>query len=202
MCLGVFLLGSSFFGTLWASWAFWKSISIVRLGKVSFIMFSNKFSISCSSSSPSSTLMIQMLEHLKLSGRFLSLSSFYGILVSSFCFSQMFTFSFCSKLLIWVLVSFPSLLVPCIFCFISLLPLYCNLIQPFLWASWLPMFWTLHLIGWLSFHHLVLFWELWSVLTSGPYFLFWCTCYILRGRALGIHEWCNPHCCIVALYVG
>ena len=84
MCLGVFLLGSSSFGTLWASWTSRKSISFARLGKVSFIMFSNKFSISCSSSSPSGTLRIQMLEHLKLSWRFLSLSSFFGILVSSF----------------------------------------------------------------------------------------------------------------------
>ena len=84
MCLGVCFLGSNFYGSLWASWTSWKSISFARLGTFSFIMFSNKFSISCSSSSPSGTPMIQMLEGLKLSKKFLSLSSFFWILVSSF----------------------------------------------------------------------------------------------------------------------
>ena len=56
MCLGVFLLGSSFFGTLWASRTSRKSISFARLGKFYFINISNKFSISCSSSSPSGTI--------------------------------------------------------------------------------------------------------------------------------------------------
>ena len=37
-------------------------ISFDRLGKFSFIMFSNKFSMSCPSSSPSGTPMIQRLE--------------------------------------------------------------------------------------------------------------------------------------------
>ena len=59
--------------------------------------------------------MIQMLECLQLSQRFLSLSSFFKILVSLFCSRWMFISPFCSKLLIWVLVSLPSLLVPCIF---------------------------------------------------------------------------------------
>ena len=77
MCLDVFLLGSNFFGTLWASWTSWKSISFARLGKFSFIICSNKFSISWSSSSPSGTPMIQLLECLKLSWRFLSLSSLF-----------------------------------------------------------------------------------------------------------------------------
>ena len=62
MCLGVCFLGSNFFGTLWASWISWKSISFARLGKFYFIIFSNKFSVSCSSFSPSGTPMIQMLE--------------------------------------------------------------------------------------------------------------------------------------------
>ena len=83
-------------------------------------MFSNKFSISCSSFSPSDTPMIRMLECLKISRRFLSFSSFFWILVSSFCFGWMFLYSFCSKSLIWVMVYFPSLLVLCIFFFISL----------------------------------------------------------------------------------
>ena len=48
MCLGVCFLGSNFFGTLWAFWTSWKSISFARLGKFYFIVFSNKFSSSCS----------------------------------------------------------------------------------------------------------------------------------------------------------
>ena len=120
MCLGVFYFGSNFFGTLWDSWTSWKSISFARLGKFSLIIFSNKFSISCTCSSPSGTPMIQMLECLKLFWRFLSLSSFFWILISSFYSGWMFISSFCSKSLIWVPVSFPSQLVPCIFFFISL----------------------------------------------------------------------------------
>ena len=50
MCLGVFLHGSNFFRTLWASWTSQKSISFTIFGKFSFIICSNKFSISCSSS--------------------------------------------------------------------------------------------------------------------------------------------------------
>ena len=116
MCLGVFLLG--FFGTLWASWTFWKSISFAILGKFSFFISSNKFSISCYSCSPSGTPMIWILECLRLFQSFLSLSLFSLILVSSFCSGWMFISSFCFKSLIWVPVSFPSLLVPCIFSFI------------------------------------------------------------------------------------
>ena len=114
MCLSVFLLECNFFGPLWASWTSWKSMSFARLGKF-FIMFSSKFSISWSSSSPSGTPMIQMLEHLKLSHKFLSLSSYFWIPVSSFCSGWMFISSFCYKSLIWIPVSFPSLLVPCTF---------------------------------------------------------------------------------------
>ena len=79
---------------------------------------SNKFSISCSFSS--GTPMTQMLEHLKLSQRFLSLSSLFWLLIYSFCSNWMFISSFCYTSLIGVPVSFPSLLVPCILCFISL----------------------------------------------------------------------------------
>ena len=76
-CLGVFLLGSYFFGTLWASWSSWKSISFTRLGKFSFIICSNKFSISCWCSSPSGTPTIRIWERFRLSQRILSLSSFF-----------------------------------------------------------------------------------------------------------------------------
>ena len=43
--------------------------------------------------------------------------------------------------------------------------------QTFLWMSWWPVFWTVHLIGCLSFCHLVIFFlELWSVLSLVPFF--------------------------------
>ena len=107
MCLGVFLLWSNFFGRIWAFWTSWKSISFTRLGKFFFIIFSNKFSISCSSSSPSGSPMIRMLEQLKLSQRFLSLSSFFGILVSSFCPGWTFFLLFVPNH--WFESQFPSL---------------------------------------------------------------------------------------------
>ena len=113
-------LRSNFFGTYWAPWISWKSISFARLRKFSFIICSNKFSICCSSSSPSGTPIIRMLEHLKMSWRFLSLSSFFWILVYSFHSGWMFISSFCSKLLILVPGSFLWLLVPCTFSFVSL----------------------------------------------------------------------------------
>ena len=56
---------------------FLEVYSFARLGRVSFIICSNKFSFSCSSYSPSGTPIIQMLEHLKLAQKFLSLSSFF-----------------------------------------------------------------------------------------------------------------------------
>ena len=94
MCFDVFLFGSNFFGTLWASWTSRKSISFARLGKFSFIICSNKFSISFCCSSPSGTPMIQILERFRLSQRFLSLFSYFWICVSSFCSSWMFISSF------------------------------------------------------------------------------------------------------------
>ena len=130
MCRGVGLLGSILFGTFCASWTC-MSISFTKLGNFPFIICSNKFLISCCCSSPSGTPMIWMLECLKLSWRH---SSFFWILVSSFCYSWMFISSFCSKLLIWVPVSFPSLLVPCIFSFISL----CTAFIFFLYFATIP----------------------------------------------------------------
>ena len=104
MCLGVFFFGSNFFGTLWASWTSWKSIFFARLGQFSFIICSNKFSISCCCSS-TGTSIIWILECFRLSQRFTRLSSLFWILVSSFCSSWMIISSFCSTSLIWVLVS-------------------------------------------------------------------------------------------------
>ena len=76
MCLVVVSFMSNLFGTLCASWTY-MSISFSKLWKFSFITFSNKFSISCSSSSPSGTPMLQMLVHLEMSQRLLSVSLFF-----------------------------------------------------------------------------------------------------------------------------
>ena len=128
---------------------------------------------------------------------------FKKILVSSFCSSWMFISSFCSKSLIWVQVSFPSLLVPCIFslfhfayysflCFTqpSFFPLFHDHTQPFLWAPRLPVFWTLHLISWLSLHRLVLFLEFWSILSFGLYLFVSAQLLHCKGEqgALGIYQ--------------
>ena len=72
----------------------------------------------------------------------------------------------------------PPLLVPCKFFFISLnitftFSCFFSMLLKYQWvpsASWSPVFWTLHLIGWLSPFHLVLFLGFCSVLSSGPYF--------------------------------
>ena len=87
--LFVCFLGSKFFGTLWASCLdFLEVYFLCQIGEV-FHYFSNKFSVPCSSSSPSGTPMIRMLEHLKLSQRFLSLSSLF----SNSCFFILFWLS-------------------------------------------------------------------------------------------------------------
>ena len=52
------------------------------------------------------------------------------------------------------------------------------------------MFWTVYVIGWLSLHRLVVFFlELWTILSFGPLlFLSQRICYIVRARALGVHQ--------------
>ena len=80
---------------LWDSLSFLDFLIVYflwQIGEVLLHYFSKKCSISCSSSSPLAPPMIQMLEHLKLSQRFLSLSLFFWILVSSFCSGLMFHF--------------------------------------------------------------------------------------------------------------
>ena len=204
MCLWVFLLGSNFFGTLWISWISWKPICFARLGQFSFIICSNKFSISFSSYSPSGTHMIQMLKHSKLSRTnkllLIFLNSCFFI-----CSSWMVISSFCSNMLIWVLICFPSLLFLCIFFFISLCIaftssfIFCHT-QSFLRASWLPVLWTLHLIGCVSPHHLVLFLEFCSVLSFGPYFFVSAHLLHCKGWSLRYSPgWGNPLCCVVVL---
>ena len=118
----------------------------------------------------------------------------------------MFISSFYFNSLIWVPVSFPSLLVPCVFCFISLFIAFTfsSILwsYPFLWASWLPVFWTLHLIDCLSLHWLLIFLELLSVLSFGSDFFV--TAYLLHSKGQSLRYspgWGNPHCWIVVLYV-
>ena len=106
MCLGVFLFGSNFFGTLWASWTSWESISFNRLGKFSFIIFSNKFSISCYCSSPSGIPIIWILEHFRLSQRFVRLSS---LLLNS-CFFILFQLDVYFFLFFQIVASRPGFL--------------------------------------------------------------------------------------------
>ena len=113
-----------------------------------------------------------------------------------------------SKPLIWVPVSFPSLLVPCIFCFISLCITFtfssiCNHTQPFLWTLWLSVFWILHLLGWLSLGRLAVFLEFWSVLSFGAYFFVLVYVLHCKGRRFRYSPgWGKPRCYIVVLYVG
>ena len=73
MCLGVFHLGFTLFGTLWVSWT-WVAISFPILGKFSTIISSSIFSWPFFLSSYSETPMIRMLGRLTLSQR--SLISF------------------------------------------------------------------------------------------------------------------------------
>ena len=105
---------------LCASWT-GMSISFTKLEKFSFIIFSNQFSISCSSSSPSGTPMIQMLVHLEMSQGLLILSSY--IFLNSFFF-LLFWLNAYFFLMFHIVdltpASSPPLMVPCRIFFISL----------------------------------------------------------------------------------
>ena len=114
MWLGVCFLGSKFFGTLWASWTSWKSISFARLGNFSFIIFSDKFSISCPSSSPLAPLWFRCWNVSRCPG-----GSYASIFFELFLYSVLVECFFLHCAPNWVLVSFLSLLVPCRIFFIS-----------------------------------------------------------------------------------
>ena len=85
------LFASTLFGAL-CVFRTCMSVSFTKLVEFSLIISGNKFSISCSFSSPSSTPMIWMLVCLKLSQRLLTLLSFIWILFSS-CSDWMFFLS-------------------------------------------------------------------------------------------------------------
>ena len=120
----------------------------------------------------------------------------------------MFLSSFCPKPLIGVLVAFLLLWVPCTFSFISLFIAFifssiCDHTQPILWASWLSAFWTVHLIGWLTFHRLVAFFlELWSVFIWAIFFVSVCLLHSKGQRFRYSPRRGNPCCCLVVLFVG
>ena len=188
MCLGVCFLASNFFGILWASWTSWKGISFARLGKFSLITCSNKFSIFCSFSSPSGTLIILMLERLKLSWRFLSLSSFFEFLFlhsflvgcfflasASYCwFESQFPYLHCWSPVYFSLFHFIA------FTFFSILWPHSTISVSILITSVLNCASDrLAVSSSLS----CIFRELWSVLSFGPYiFLSQHTCYVIRAE--------------------
>ena len=63
------------------------------------------------------------------------------------------------------------------------------------------MFWTLHLIGWLSLHCLYFFWSFDLFFHLGHISLCRCTCYVVKGRTLGIRQGGATHvaalwCCM------
>ena len=87
MCLGVGLFGSILLGTLPASWTRMSTSFAI---KFSVIIVSSRLPISCSLSSPSSSPMMWMLEHSKLSQRLLPLPSFFWTLFPSPCSDWVF----------------------------------------------------------------------------------------------------------------
>ena len=191
MCFGGGPFASILLGTQCASWTC-MSISFTKLGKFPFITFSNRFLISCSSSSsPSGTPMMRMLEHLKLSQRLFTLSLFFRILFSSSCpdfllpyvpnhwFDPWFNPLYCCSPIncsLFQLV-YPSFLTGYFLC--------CRGPHSVPWACLWTVFWTLHLTDSLSPFCLVPFLEFWSVLSFGPCFFdssFWqapCVCFYI-----------------------
>ena len=153
MCLGEFLFGPNLFVILWASWTY-MSISFTRLRNFSFIIFLNTISISCSSSSPSGTPDLDV-------------GTFKGVLevpkplliFMNSCFFILFWLNVYFFVLLQIIdlssgflpFSVDSLYTFFYFIFHSLhfFLYFANILNQF-WASWLPLFWTVHLIGWLS----------------------------------------------------
>ena len=75
MCLRVGFFGFILFGIFCAFWSY-VSFSLTRLRKFTAIISSTRFSIPCSFSYPSDTLMMQMLLYCMLSEMSLRLFSF------------------------------------------------------------------------------------------------------------------------------
>ena len=81
---------------LCASWTC-VSISFTKLGKFSFIIFSNRFPVSYSFSYLSGTPVMQMLDCLKLFQRLLTLSSFFWIPFFLVLFKKDFIYLFLDR---------------------------------------------------------------------------------------------------------
>ena len=91
------------------------------------------------------------------------------------------------------------------FAWTLLFPLFCHHPQQILWASWLPVFWTLHLRGWLSLHLLVLFWSIDLVFHLGHIYMVFVSAHLLSSKRWSFRYspgWGNPSHCVVTLYVG
>ena len=164
MCHGVCFLGSNFFGTL-SFLDFLAVYLLCHIGEVLLHYFCKEvfnFLVFLFSFRHPYDLNVGMFKVVPEVPKPLLI---FWILVSLFCSGWMFISSFCSKSSIWVLVSFPSLLVPGIFFFIITL----HSLHTFLYFVAILNHFYEHpdyqcfdlciLIGWLSLHCLVLFVE-------------------------------------------
>ena len=177
ICLGEGLFASILFGTHCASWTC-MSLSFTKLGAFSFHCFFKMISNLLLFLFPFwhpydlNVGLFQVVPEVPQ-----PLLTFFWILVSSFCSSWMFISSFCSKSLIWVPVSFPSLLVPYTFSFISLFIAFAfsSTFQRYSYIS-VSILNTSVLnsasdrLAIFSSVSCTFFLELWSVLSFGPYF--------------------------------
>ena len=189
MCLGVCFLGSNFFGSLWASWTYWKSISFARLRKFSFILFSNKFSVSCSSSS----LLVPLYSDVGTFQVVLEFPKPLLIFLIS-CFFILFWLNVYFFLLLQIIDLSPgfhpftvgSLYIFLYFtlhslhfflCFVTILNHFCE--HPDYQCFELPS-------GRLAISSLLscIFLELWSVLSFGPYFFIVVHLLCCKGQSL------------------
>ena len=177
---------------LWASWTC-MSISFARLGKFSYIILSSNFSISCSSSPPFDTPIIQMLECLKLSQRFFNLSPFFFFLRSCFFipfwlnvyFFFLFQIVDLSSSFLPVAVGSLYILLCIAFTFSSILQPYSTISVSILITSVLSS--VSERLGYLFVAYLF-FWSFDLFFHLGHLSLSPRTCYVVRGGALGIRQ--------------
>ena len=123
MCLGMFLLGFTLYGTLCASWT-WLTISFSIEWKLSSIISSKIFLYAFFYSSSSGTNIILMLVHLILSQKSLRLSSVLFNLSTLFCSSEVISTILSSSSLIPFSASDILLLIPSRVFLISVLVLF------------------------------------------------------------------------------
>ena len=120
----------------------------------------------------------------------------------------MFIPSFCSKSLIWVLVSFPSLLVPCMFIFITFFIAFT--FSSILWPySTISVNILITSILNSASNRLAIYSLLSSIFEALVCFFIWAIFFILvcflhcKGWSLKyLPGWGNQHCCVVVLLCG